>query len=112
MLFSIEAKASQIEDPVGYTFTNKCLAAEAVQMAAPEIAVIHNDAFTFLNNNKRLAVLGDAILAKILCAAWFKARDPQGKEHILHLRLTGTDTARKSSFSGTVDRATQWFAQQ
>jgi ribonuclease-3 len=80
MLFNIEAKASQIECLVGYTFTNKRLAAEAVQMAAPKIAIIDNDGFTGLDNNRRLAVLGDAVLAKILCAAWFKARDPQGKE--------------------------------
>jgi ribonuclease-3 len=74
MLPSIEAKAFEVETIISYTFTEKHLAAEATQMAAPEIAAISNNAFNRLNNNKRLSILGEAVLARELCSAWFKQR--------------------------------------
>jgi ribonuclease-3 len=78
MLLEVGAKAAQVEQLTGYVFTNKLLAAEAVQMAAPQIAVIYGS-FRGLPNNKRLSVLGDAVLAKTLCDLWFTARDRWGR---------------------------------
>ncbi|KAF1837163.1 ribonuclease III [Decorospora gaudefroyi] len=75
----IETKSIQVEDLTGHTFLDKRLAVEAVQMAAPQIACVRNNRFEALNNNKRLSILGDAVLAKVLCAAWFDARGPHGQ---------------------------------
>lgn len=77
-LLDVSTKARQIEALIGYTFTNKRLAVEAVHMAAPQTAAIFDGHLVPINNNKRLALLGNAVLAKLLCATWFSARDPDG----------------------------------
>jgi hypothetical protein len=77
---SVEAATEKIEAITGHVFTSKLLCAEAVQMAAPQTMAIYSGGLQTVENNKRLAVLGDAVLAKVLCAAWFKARDNRGKE--------------------------------
>jgi ribonuclease-3 len=82
----VEATAKQIEAITGYTFNNKLLCAEAVQMAAPQVAVIFQGEFRALANNKDLAILGDAILAKVVCAAWYAARDTNGKRTLFGVR--------------------------
>ncbi|KAI8932423.1 hypothetical protein NX059_010609 [Plenodomus lindquistii] len=69
----------QIEALIEYTFANKRLAVEAMQMAGPQHVALINGNIRIIGNNKRLAVLGDAVLAKVLCAAWFKARDTRDK---------------------------------
>ncbi|KAF3045353.1 hypothetical protein E8E11_007882 [Didymella keratinophila] len=79
-LLNVDAKGAQVELLTGYTFTNKLLAAEAVQMAGPQVAVVYQSSFRGLPNNKRLSVLGDAVLTKVLCGHWFSARDRHGKE--------------------------------
>lgn len=81
----IETKALEVEELINYNFSDKRIAVEGVQMAAPKIAAIQNNTFVFtgLDNNKRLSVLGDAVLAKVLCGAWFEARDPSGEERPL-----------------------------
>jgi len=79
-MIHIEMKAREVEESIGYIFSDRRIAVEAVQMAAPQVALIHNGAFLGLNNNKRLSVLGDAVLAKVLCGAWFDARNPSGKK--------------------------------
>lgn len=108
MLCYAEAKASELEALIGYTFADKCLAAEAVQMEAPHIAVIMDNNFLGLNNNKRLSVLGDAVLAKELSSAWYKARDshsrvaPRCACHSKPLTIT-----RSSPVSGAIDCTAQ-----
>ncbi|CAI9629896.1 unnamed protein product [Alternaria burnsii] len=79
MLPQVESKAVDIETSLQYTFTDKRIAVEAVQMAAPKIACLHNNNFEGLDNNKRLSVLGDAVLAKVLCSAWYEARSSTGR---------------------------------
>ena len=76
-LLNVETNAAQIKLLTNYTFTDKLLAAEAVQMAAPNVAVIYGS-LQGLPNSKRLSVLGDAILAKVLRGFWFNARDRSG----------------------------------
>jgi hypothetical protein len=75
---NVNKTAEQMESITGYKFVNKILCAEAAQMASPEVAVIFNDSFLGVENNKRLAILGDAILQKTLCAAWFTTCDHNG----------------------------------
>jgi hypothetical protein len=81
----VEATAEQIEAITAYTFTKKWLCAEATQMASPRIVACFNEGITFdkkfitVDNNRRLSILGDAVLAKALCARWFGASDNQGQ---------------------------------
>jgi len=112
-MIHIETKAREVEESIGYTFSDRRIAVEAVQMAAPQIALIHNGAFLGLNNNKRLSVLGDAVLAKVLCGAWFDARNPNGKKRFpsAHV-LRGTNGIRPSAVSGAMDANAQRRAEQ
>lgn len=80
MLRSTEAKAFEIEAIINYAFTEKRLAAEATQMAAPQIAAVHNNTVSGLDNNKRLSILGEAVLTREICSAWFQKRGPRGKQ--------------------------------
>ena len=57
MLPRVETKAVDIGTLLQYTFTDKRIAVEAVQMAAPQIACLYNNTFESLDNNKRLSVL-------------------------------------------------------
>lgn len=76
-LLKADVTVPQVELLTNYTFTDKLLAAEAVQMAAPKVALIFQS-FQGLSNNKRLSVLGDAVLTKVPCGLWFNARDRHG----------------------------------
>jgi hypothetical protein len=80
-LIRAEITAAQIELLTNHTFTDKLLAAEAVQMAAPNVAAISQSLFRELPNNKRLSVLGDAVLTKVLCGLWFNARGKNACQH-------------------------------
>jgi len=86
-MHNVEATADLIEAITGYIFKDKMLCAEAVQMASPRVAVVYQGAFRGVDNNKRLSILGDTVLAKVLCAAWFAARDEHG-EYKMALSLT------------------------
>ncbi|EUC42798.1 hypothetical protein COCMIDRAFT_28652 [Bipolaris oryzae ATCC 44560] len=74
MSLSFTSQVLEIEAIVDYVFSKKRLAAEAAQMAAPQIAFVEDNAFKVLYNNKRLAILGEAVLARELCSAWFRMR--------------------------------------
>ena len=62
-----DQKIAEAEQILGYSFTNKLLCAEAVQMAGPRAFLAISGAFQTLDKNHRLAVLGDGVLAKVLC---------------------------------------------
>lgn len=79
MLHEVNATASKVELLTGYSFNDKLLAAEAVQMAAPQVAVVYGS-FRGLPSNKRLSILGDAVLAKHLCTLWYSAHDARGTQ--------------------------------
>ncbi|OAL57368.1 hypothetical protein IQ07DRAFT_484764, partial [Pyrenochaeta sp. DS3sAY3a] len=70
---------SKVESIIGYIFTNKLLCAEAVQMAAPTVEVTFANTHLHLENNKRLAVLGDAVMARLLCEKWYEAGYANGR---------------------------------
>jgi ribonuclease-3 len=75
MFPNVEAKAIEIESLTGYTFINKRLAVEAVQMASTRIAAVYDNKFDSAVKNTRLSILGDAVLASLLCGIWFNTRD-------------------------------------
>lgn len=96
-LLNVVTKAAQLELLTGHNFTDKVLAVEAAQMAAPTVAVVYNQSFRALSNNKRLSVLGDAVLTKVLCGIWFNARGTNDCQVSLDVRLTISDRNLDSS---------------
>jgi len=83
MLTDVDTKVAQVELLTGHAFTTKLLAAEALQMAGPQVAVIYDGSFCGLPNNRRLSILGNMVLAKVLCGLWFNARDSRGTHQAL-----------------------------
>jgi ribonuclease-3 len=76
----VESTARSVEKLTGHVFTNKLLCAEAVQMACPQTPVTFNGIHD-LSNNKRLSILGDVVLTKVLCAVWYGTRGIGGITH-------------------------------
>jgi ribonuclease-3 len=72
--------ARSVEAIIGHVFANKMLCVEAVQMASPRAGFVRNGTMICgVSNNKRLSILGDAVLTKVLCAAWYGAQDGGGE---------------------------------
>ncbi|KAF1916448.1 ribonuclease III domain-containing protein [Ampelomyces quisqualis] len=69
----VDAAAAHLEAMTGHKFTNKLICAEATQMAGPQVQIVYEGKFHSVPNNKRLAILGNAVLAKVLCTAWFES---------------------------------------
>jgi ribonuclease-3 len=76
---NVQAAADQVAAITGDTFTNELLCAEATQMASPQAQANFEGEWRVIDNNKRLSILGDSILAKVLCAAWSRTRKSHGK---------------------------------
>ena len=74
------AKAFYVEMFIKYALTEKHLTAKATQLAAPVIAAICNNVFDDLNNNKRLSVLIESLVARPRYSAWLKERTSCGKQ--------------------------------
>jgi len=64
---------NEAERILNYVFINKALCVEAIQMAAPQVKVLFNGGRSIIQNNKRLAVLGDSALSFALCKKWYEA---------------------------------------
>lgn len=111
MLLDVDATAAKVEHLTGYNFTDKLLAAEAVQMAAPQVAVIHGS-IRDLQNNKRLSVLGDAVLTKVLCGLWFSARDICGTYRASLYCGYVSYKIRQQAQLGRLDYDSQRYAEQ
>lgn len=47
-------------------------------MAAPQVAMVYDGVIQGVQNNKRLSILGNTVLAKVVCTAWIEARDQSG----------------------------------
>jgi ribonuclease III len=94
-----EATVRYLEAMTAHTFSNKLLCAEAVQMAAPQVSIIFEGESRVLSNNKDLAILGDVTLTKVVCAAWYDARDKNGKSTSFGVRdvLIDTDDRRTAT---------------
>ncbi|CAG5166264.1 uncharacterized protein ALTATR162_LOCUS6901 [Alternaria atra] len=97
----IETKALEVEELINYNFSDKRITAEAVQMAAPKIAAIQHSTFdsTGLGSNKRLSVLGNAILAKAEC---FLKRNEPGTE--LRNGTLSNDALVRQGYQAGLDR--------
>ena len=73
-----DEKIARAEQIMGHVFADKLICAEAIQMAAPRAMVAVSNTFQTVDKNNRMAVLGDSVLSKVLCAMWFRARDSAG----------------------------------
>ena len=58
---------------IGYTFNNHTILWEALQ--APGAPVFASEGRDFTNGNKRLALLGDALLRTVLLEGWYSTSD-------------------------------------
>lgn len=87
-VMNVNTKIAQAEQILSHVFTNKMLCAEAIQMAGPTAVFIVNRMFQQFDNNKRLAVLGDAVLSKVLCDLWYQARNSLGMANISFMLKT------------------------
>ncbi|KAH7130271.1 ribonuclease III domain-containing protein [Dendryphion nanum] len=75
---SEDSKIAELEQIIGYSFANKLLAAEALQMAGKVRLFTVDGASRGVKKNIDLALVGNSILATILCKMWYQARDSQG----------------------------------
>ncbi|KAH7066186.1 ribonuclease III domain-containing protein [Paraphoma chrysanthemicola] len=76
---TVEQKIAQVEEIVGYSFTDKLLCAEALQTAGlPNNRLTVNGTSHVVNKNDRLAILGNSIMAAILCELWYGYQNDQG----------------------------------
>lgn len=63
-------KITRLEDIIDYTFNDRMIAIEALNIAGS--GTIKAGSRTFINGNKRLAILGDRIAEQVLCDAWYE----------------------------------------
>ncbi|KAF1846253.1 uncharacterized protein K460DRAFT_283505 [Cucurbitaria berberidis CBS 394.84] len=78
-MLNVDSEIAAIEQIFGYTFTNKFICAEALQMVAPLFSVCVDGTTSVVPKNVNLAILGDSILMTVLCQMWDEHRDDQGR---------------------------------
>jgi hypothetical protein len=75
---TVNEKISDAETILGHEFLNRVLCVEALQMAAPKVPIVIDGSMHRVEANKRLAVVGDAILSAVLSKLWYEATDQAG----------------------------------
>ena len=70
----VDEKIARAEQLVGYHFTNKELCAQAVQMASPVAFLTFGGIGRGVENNRRLALLGETAMTQALCVRWYQCR--------------------------------------
>ncbi|KAH7135180.1 ribonuclease III domain-containing protein [Dendryphion nanum] len=81
---------ARVEQIIGYTFNNRLLCVEALQMSAPQQIVFLDKKNHIVEYNKRLAILGDLTLDKVLGKMWYERQNQFG----LGLSLENWSTIR------------------
>lgn len=74
---SLDDKVFQCEALLEYTFTNRDLCAEALNMSGEPTS--WKGQHQKLRPNKSLAIYGDFVLSAKLCRQWYEANLPRGK---------------------------------
>lgn len=72
----MDQSVAELEKKIGYTFTDKDVAAEALQLAGNGTTVVGGR--VVLNGNKRLAVLGNLAVDVVLCSSWYEDGGSEG----------------------------------
>jgi hypothetical protein len=83
-----DPKIAQLEAVIHRVFTNKLYAAEGLQMDGLQPGGTVGNVYVQgqlikIEKNTNIAVLGDSIMASIMCEKWFNHRDTQGT-HLTH----------------------------
>ena len=98
IIMNVDAKLALEERIINYTFTDKVLGAGTLQMAAPTVYLQVNGNMHSIPKNSDLAVLGDSVLATVLCKMWYEYRNAQGMQHPSSaLNLAGVEYAQDSA---------------
>lgn len=72
-------KLNQMEKIIDYSFSDKRLGLEALQMKAPVVLTMIHGARSSVNKHAEVDILGNSISASVQCREWFKARNPAGQ---------------------------------
>ncbi|KAH3987809.1 hypothetical protein HBH52_037240 [Parastagonospora nodorum] len=75
---NIEQKIAIIEQIIGYTYTDKLICLEALQMDMDPMYVSLGGIRHLVRKNKNLEAVGDAIIDAVLCKKWYEFRDSHG----------------------------------
>lgn len=70
-IFAVAKKVHRIEETIGYEFKNKMLIVEALKMSGTTYPLYFNGTVHPVENNNRLALLGDRVLSLSLTETWF-----------------------------------------
>ena len=84
-----DVKVTKADQRLGGIFKDKRICAEALQMRGPVSLVVVSGACQKIESNKRLSILGDAVLTNSLCNIWYASQDNKG---LYHSKLTHTHT--------------------
>jgi ribonuclease-3 len=90
-MYSVDLNIAQIEMIFGYTWVNKLLCAEALNIAAPGEHVIIAGTQYRIAKNERLELLGDSIMAAVLakiCYDYFDGNGISSLENLVFLIST------------------------
>jgi ribonuclease-3 len=74
----IDTRIAQTERCINYSFANKLLCAEAIQMASAMECLPVNGTVHLVKKNRDLEAVGDTVIATILCAKWYNFQDERG----------------------------------
>ncbi|KAF1977578.1 hypothetical protein BU23DRAFT_452376 [Bimuria novae-zelandiae CBS 107.79] len=75
---NVDSHLAIAQKSIGYTFKDPLLGVEAVQMAGPNTHVTINGQLYIVGLNKRLALVGDAGAALVMCQQWYISQDKFG----------------------------------
>ena len=77
MCVQMISKIQGVEETIGYEFDKKSILWEALQAAGSGVTNIDGRPLT--DGNKRLALLGDAIVDVALIEQWYAGLEPKGE---------------------------------
>lgn len=77
-MYSIDQNIAHIEKICGYTWNNKLLCAEALNIAAPGEHFVIAGTLHRIDKNERLEFLGDSIMASVLAKICYNHHDSNG----------------------------------
>jgi hypothetical protein len=78
-LLDAAARVGNVEACIGYTFQNKMIAIEALKMSSESWPLYFKGVVQKVDNNRRLALIGDRILSLALCEIWYHAGNSPGR---------------------------------
>jgi dsRNA-specific ribonuclease len=81
----VDNSISRVETITGYTFKNKLLCAEALQMKEPNCSLRIADVIHSVNKNRDLELVGDAVVNPVLVKMWYEASNHNGTFSLHHL---------------------------